>query len=185
MKLWQRIFFCAFLLTLLAVDVTMIVTLNLNFRTTVERETDRAAIQNAYYTETLRSEVVYRRLQEGRLRLQGGSGGRDHRRDGAESAGRTDRLVVCSSDGEPVGGEGRQELAMLPEEFRSSVQAADSMLSHDRGAGTAKLHAHRQPHRAGRQRHIRSTRCLMSRRSTGGWSSSSSSPESPAWYSRD
>lgn len=66
MKLWQRIFFCAFLLTLLAVDVTMIVTLNLNFRTTVERETDRAAIQNAYYTETLRSEVVYRRLQEGR-----------------------------------------------------------------------------------------------------------------------
>ena len=129
MKLWQRIFFCAFLLTLLAVDVTMIVTLNLNFRTTVERETDRAAIQNAYYTETLRSEVVYRRLQEGRLRLQADQVEEIIGEMVQNQQAGTDRLVVCSSDGEPVGGEGRQELAMLPEEFRSSVQAADSMLS--------------------------------------------------------
>ena len=129
MKLWQRIFFCAFLLTLLAVDVTMAVTLNLNFRTTVERETDRAAIQNAYYTETLRSEVVYRRLQEGKLRLQADQVEEIIGEMVQDQQAGADRLIVCSADGEMVGGEGRQELGMLPEEFRSSVQAADNMLS--------------------------------------------------------
>ena len=47
MKLWQRIFFSSFILIILAIDITMAVTLNMNFRTTVERETNRAALQNA------------------------------------------------------------------------------------------------------------------------------------------
>ena len=64
MKLWQRIFFSSFILIILAIDITMAVTLNMNFRTTVERETNRAALQNAYYAENLRSQVVYRRFRQ-------------------------------------------------------------------------------------------------------------------------
>ena len=182
MKLWQRIFFCAFLLTLLAVDVTMIVTLNLNFRTTVERETDRAAIQNAYYTETLRSEVVYRRLQEGRLRLQADQVEEIIGEMVQNQQAGTDRLVVCSSDGEPVGGEGRQELAMLPEEFRSSVQAADSMLSMivERDGRSYMLTG--SPTELETEAYTVYTVSDVTAIYRG---SSSSSPESPAWYSRD
>ena len=69
MKLWQRIFFSSFVLIILAIDITLAVTLNVNFRTTMERETNRAALQNMSYAESLRSQVIYRRLKDGKLRL--------------------------------------------------------------------------------------------------------------------
>ena len=129
MKLWQRIFFCAFLFTLLAVDVTIVITLNVNFRTTVERETGRAALQNEYYAETLRSEVVYRRLQEGKLRLQAEQVEEIIGEILRNQKAGTDRLAVCRSDGVTVGSDSTGVLELLPAAFQSSVQQAENMLS--------------------------------------------------------
>ena len=129
MKLWQRIFFSSFILIILAIDITMAVTLNMNFRTTVERETNRAALQNAYYAENLRSQVVYRRLKDNRLRLPA-----DQVKELIENMvkGQTagkDTLVVCQPDGQSIGEVKMGAAGLLTGEFKTRVVEENQMLS--------------------------------------------------------
>lgn len=129
MKLWQKVFLCSFAMVVLAIDITLVVTLNLNFRSTIERETNRAALQNTYYKENLQSQIVYQRLIDNKLRLNPEqveslitemvSGQNDGK----------DQLVICRKNGEEIAKSNLRAADVLTEEFKEQVQDSETMLS--------------------------------------------------------
>ena len=129
MKLWQRIFFSSFVLIILAIDITLAVTLNVNFRTTMERETNRAALQNMYYAESLRSQVIYRRLKDGKLRLPSEQVEELINDMIKNQTADKELLVVCRSDGQIIGEMKQGTAGLLTEDFKHQVQQEGQMLS--------------------------------------------------------
>lgn len=129
MKLWQKVFLCSFAMVVLAIDITLVVTLNLNFRSTIERETNRAALQNAYYKENLQSQIVYQRLIDNKLRLNPEQvEALIEEMVSVQNEGK-DQLVVCRKNGEEIAKSSYMAGDPLSEEFKKQVQESSDMLS--------------------------------------------------------
>lgn len=69
MRLWHKIFICTLVLVIAAVDITAALLLSRSYDTMLEREKQRAVTEHGYLLATLRSQVLYKRVAEGRILL--------------------------------------------------------------------------------------------------------------------
>lgn len=129
MKLWLKMFLCSFAMVVLAIDITLVVTLNLNFRSTIERETNRAALQNTYYKENLQSQIVYQRLVDNKVLLSEAQVAELIAEMVSVQKEGKDQLVVCSKKDEEIAKSNYAAADPLSEEFRKQVQESEGMLS--------------------------------------------------------
>ena len=73
MKLWQKIFLCALILILIAIDVTSVMLVSNSHRLMVEREQQRSVAEHNYLSASIVNNVVYERMKNNKLILDADS----------------------------------------------------------------------------------------------------------------
>ena len=70
MKLWQKVFFSAMALLLIAINVTAGVLIGGSYRLLLEQEWERAVSEHQYFTASVKNQILAQRLRQGEILLK-------------------------------------------------------------------------------------------------------------------